>query len=141
MISMNKALILGRVGSDPVSRATKGDGKIIILSIATNQKYKDKEGNYIEKTEWHEVMIAKPAVVSLIENRLKKGDEVYIEGSLCKSKWMDESGKEKSSSQIHVKDPEHVFKFEQQKSVVKNLESNSEEKTSAPRAIKKKARA
>jgi single-strand DNA-binding protein len=139
MISINKALIYGRLGSDPEIRHNKDGGKLAILSIATNSSYKDKtSGKYIEKSEWHEVVVYKPNVVQLIEGMVKKGDEVYVEGAITKSKWTDSKGVEKSQTQIQAKDPEHIFKFFRQRKV----ENNPEEKLPvAKKPAKKKAAA
>ena len=79
-MSVNKVILLGRVGKEPEIRQV-GDNKVANFSIATSEKFKDKAGNKVENTEWHNVVFwGKQA--ELIEQYVHKGDELYIEGSI-----------------------------------------------------------
>ena len=112
MISINKVIIAGHVGSDPEIRATKDGGKFAVLSVATHQHYKSKDNERVERTEWHNITVFKPNLVTLIEENVGKGDEIYVAGSLIKSGWVDKSGGEKSQMQIQVRDIDHIVRFQ-----------------------------
>lgn len=85
MSSINKVMVLGRLGADP-----KASGPATKLSIATNEKYKDKNGVYVDKTEWHHVtMFGRLAEIAM--QYLKKGSIVYVEGKMQTTKWQDKT--------------------------------------------------
>lgn len=95
MASVNKVILLGRLGKDPEVRRMQSGDAVCNFSLATSDKYKDKtSGEYKENTEWHNVT-AYGKLAEIIERYLKKGSEVYIEGSLHSQKWTDASGVEK----------------------------------------------
>jgi single-strand DNA-binding protein len=99
--SVNKVIIIGNVGKDPEIRRTQ-DGKAIAnLSVATSETWRDKNsGERKEKTEWHRVVIFNEALCKVVEQYLKKGAKVYVEGALQTRKWTDQSGVEKYSTEI-----------------------------------------
>lgn len=101
MSSVNKAIIVGKLGKDPEIRAMQNGNEIANLSIATSERWKDKTtGGRKEKTEWHKVVIYNEALVKVAKAYLKKGSSVYIEGAIQTRKWMDQSGVEKYSTEI-----------------------------------------
>ena len=98
--SVNKAIILGRLGKDPEVRNFQNGGKVVNLRVATSERYKDREGNQQERTEWHAVSIFNEKLGEIAERYLKKGSEVYLEGQIETRKWTDQAGVEKYSTEI-----------------------------------------
>lgn len=99
--SVNKVILIGNVGADPEIRR-KQDGKPIAnLRIATSETWRDKSsGDRKEKTEWHTVVVFSEGLVKVIEQYVKKGSKVYIEGALQTRKWQDQSGNDRYSTEI-----------------------------------------
>lgn len=101
MSSVNKAIIVGNLGRDPEIRSTQGGQKVVNLSVATSERWKDKNTNeYKEKSEWHRVVIFNEGIVGVAEKYLKKGSKVYLEGQIQTRKWTDQSGVEKYTTEI-----------------------------------------
>lgn len=101
MSSVNKVILVGNVGNDPEIRTFQNGGRVANLSLATTEKWKDKEtGEKKEKTEWHRVSVPNDALVKVIENYVKKGSKLYIEGQLETRKWQDANGQEKYSTEV-----------------------------------------
>lgn len=100
MAGVNKAIILGRLGRDPEVRNFQNGGKVVNLRIATSERYKDREGNQQERTEWHAVAIFNERLGDVAEKYLRKGSEVYIEGQIETRKWQDQSGQERYTTEI-----------------------------------------
>lgn len=99
--SVNKVILIGRLGADPDVRMTQDDNKIVRLSIATSENWKDKNsGERKEKTEWHRVVIFSPGLANISEKYLKKGSRVYIEGQLQTRKFNDQAGVEKYTTEV-----------------------------------------
>jgi single-strand DNA-binding protein len=100
--SLNKVLLIGRLGADPEIKQMVNGKNVARLSIATSQSWKDKtSGERKEKTEWHRVVIFNEGLVSVVQQYLKKGANVYLEGQLTTRKWKDESsGQDKYSTEI-----------------------------------------
>ena len=100
--SLNKVQIIGRLGADPEIKQMVNGKNVARLSVATSQSWKDKSsGERKEKTEWHRVVIFNEGLVSVVQQYVKKGANVYIEGSLSTRKWKDEStGQDKYSTEI-----------------------------------------
>ena len=100
--SLNKVLLIGRLGADPEIKQMVNGKSVARLSIATGQSWKDKTtGERKEKTEWHRVVIFNEGLVSVVQQYLKKGANVYIEGALTTRKWKDESsGQDKYSTEV-----------------------------------------
>ena len=107
--SVNKAIILGRLGRDPeISKMNSGDS-VANLSIATSETWKDKKtGEKREKSEWHRVVIWGP-LAEIAERYLSKGSQVYLEGQIETRKWQDQSGQEKYSTEIVLRGPRAVM--------------------------------
>lgn len=101
MASVNKVIIIGNLGKDPEIRALNSGDRVANLSVATSETWRDKNsGEKKEKTEWHRVVIFNEHIVKVAEQYVRKGDKVYIEGSLQTRKWTDQSGVEKYSTEI-----------------------------------------
>jgi single-strand DNA-binding protein len=100
--SLNKVLLIGRLGADPEIKQMVNGKSVARLSIATSQSWKDKSsGERKEKTEWHRVVIFNEGLVNVVQQYLKKGANVYIEGALTTRKWKDESsGQDKYSTEV-----------------------------------------
>lgn len=102
--SVNKVIIIGNLGRDPEVRTFQNGGKIVNLSIATSETWRDKQsGERREKTEWHAVSITNEALAKIAEQYLRKGSTVYIEGQLETRKWQDQSGADRYSTEVCVK--------------------------------------
>ncbi|MGH1376656.1 MAG: single-stranded DNA-binding protein [Alphaproteobacteria bacterium] len=102
--SVNKVILVGNVGADPDIRTMQSGDKVVTLSVATSENWKDKNtGERREKTEWHRVVIFNKGLVSVCENYLRKGAKVFIEGQLETRKWQDQSGQDKYSTEIVLK--------------------------------------
>jgi len=99
--SVNKVILVGNLGADPEVRNLPNGGKVVNLSIATSENWKDKNtGERREKTEWHRVVIFSEGLTRVAESYLRKGSKVYIEGQLQTRKWQDQSGADKYSTEI-----------------------------------------
>jgi single-strand DNA-binding protein len=100
MASLNRVTLIGNVGRDPEIRATQGGSKIANLSIATTDKWKDKNGERHERTEWHRAVIFNEGLVGIVEKYVRKGSQIMIEGSLQTRKWQDQSGQDRYSTEV-----------------------------------------
>ena len=100
--SLNKVSLIGRLGADPEIKQMVNGKSVARLSVATSQSWKDKStGERKEKTEWHRVVIFNEGLVNVVQQYLKKGANVYIEGALTTRKWKDEaSGQDKYSTEV-----------------------------------------
>ena len=99
--SVNKVTLLGRLGQDPEVVSTSGDSQIVKFSLATSERWKDRNsGEQRERTEWHRVVIFNENLGRIAEQYLKKGAMVYIEGQLQTRKWQDQSGQDKYTTEV-----------------------------------------
>jgi single-strand DNA-binding protein len=99
--SVNKVILIGNLGRDPEVRTFQNGGKVCNLSIATSENWRDKaSGERKEKTEWHRVSIYNERLADVAEKYLKKGAKVYIEGQLETRKYTDQSGQEKYTTEV-----------------------------------------
>ncbi len=99
--SINKVILLGRLGADPEIRMSQDGKKIAKFSLATSESWKDKQsGEKKEKTEWHKVIIFSSGLADITEKYLKKGSLIYIEGQISTRKYTDQSGIEKYITEI-----------------------------------------
>jgi len=99
--SVNKVILVGNLGFDPEIRTLNSGDRVANLRLATSESWRDKQsGERKEKTEWHRVVIFNDNLVKVAEQYLRKGSQVYIEGSLQTRKWTDQSGAEKYSTEI-----------------------------------------
>lgn len=99
---LNKVMIIGYVGQDPEVRytgnATNGT-KVATLRVATSERYKDKDGNVKEQTEWHSIVCWRQ-LADVVEKYVKKGTQLYVEGKLVTRSWEDQNGGKKYSTDI-----------------------------------------
>jgi single-strand DNA-binding protein len=99
--SVNKVIIVGNLGRDPEVRSFANGGKVVNLRIATSETWRDKaSGERKERTEWHSVAIFNEALGKIAEQYLKKGSTVYIEGQLETRKWQDQSGADRYTTEV-----------------------------------------
>lgn len=102
--SVNKVILIGRLGRDPESRSFQNGGKVVNLRVATSEHWKDKQsGERKERTEWHSVAIFSEGLCRVAEQYLRKGSNVYIEGQLETRKWQDQSGADRYSTEITLR--------------------------------------
>ncbi len=100
MSSVNKVIILGRLGKDPEVRNFLAGGKVVNFSVATSERWKDSDGNQKERTEWHNVAIFNEKLGEIAERYLRKGAQVYLEGRLETRKWQDQSGNDRYTTEV-----------------------------------------
>jgi single-strand DNA-binding protein len=99
MSTLNKAMIIGRLGQEPDVRYTQSNTAVANLSIATSERYKDKGGEWKEQTEWHRV-VAWGRLAEICQEYLKKGSQVYIEGPIQTKEWEDKEGQTRYTTEI-----------------------------------------
>lgn len=101
--SVNKVTLVGRLGKDPEVRNSPDGAKIVTMSVATSEAWKDRaSGEKKERTEWHRVVIFNEKLGEIAERYLKKGSQVYVEGSLQTRKWADQQGIEKYTTEVVI---------------------------------------
>ena len=100
---INKVILVGNLGNDPELRYTGGGTAVCNFSIATNESYKDADGNMVDKTEWHRV-VAWGRLAEICGEYLTKGRQVYIEGSLHTNKWEDKDGNTRYTTEIKARE-------------------------------------
>jgi single-strand DNA-binding protein len=99
--SVNKVILVGNLGRDPEVRSFPNGGKVVNLRIATSETWRDKQsGERKERTEWHSVAIFNENLGRIAEQYLRKGSTVYIEGQLETRKWQDQSGQDRYSTEV-----------------------------------------
>ena len=99
--SVNKVTLIGNLGRDPEIKTMKSGDQVANLSIATSEKWRDKDsGDMREKTEWHRVVIFNEKLAEVAEKYLREGSSVYLEGQLQTRKWTDQQGQEKYTTEI-----------------------------------------
>ena len=102
MSSVNKVILLGNIGKDPEVRETKS-GNIANLVLATSERYTDKSGQKQENTEWHNLVVF-GKLADVVAKYVKKGDKLYVEGSITTRKWEDKEGNTRYNTDIKVRD-------------------------------------
>ncbi len=99
--SVNKVILVGNLGRDPEVRSTQDGAKIVQLSLATSESWKDRgTGERREKTEWHRIVIFNERLADVAEQYLRKGSKLYVEGQLQTRKWTDKEGMERYTTEI-----------------------------------------
>lgn len=99
--SVNKVILIGRLGADPEVRSFGNGGKVVNLRVATSETWRDRNsGERKERTEWHSVAIYNEALGKIAEQYLKKGSSVYLEGALETRKWQDQSGQDRYTTEV-----------------------------------------
>ncbi len=99
--SINKVVLLGNIGNEPQVRTTTGGQKIVSFSLATSERWKDRQtGEQKEQTEWHRVVIFNPNLAEVAERMLQKGTKLYIEGQLKTRKWQNPQGQDVFTTEV-----------------------------------------
>lgn len=102
--SVNKVILLGNVGKDPEIKATTSGVPVATFSIATSERFKDKSGNWQDRTEWHN-LVAYQRTAEIVRDYVKKGNKLYVEGRLQTSSWDDkQTGQKRYKTEIIVND-------------------------------------
>ena len=132
--SLNKVLLIGRLGADPEIKQMVNGKSVARLSLATSQSWKDKSsGEKKEKTEWHRVVIFNEGLVNIVQQYLKKGANIYVEGALTTRKWKDESsGQDKYSTEVVLQGYNSSLTMLDGKSKSDNSNLVTENKSSLP---------
>lgn len=99
-MSVNKVILLGNLGDDIKMHHFDNGNCVGNFPLATNESYKDKDGNKVDKTEWHNVVV-RNKTAETIEKYVKKGDQIYLEGKISTRKWQDENGNDRYTTEIH----------------------------------------
>jgi single-strand DNA-binding protein len=99
MSSLNKAMIIGRLGQDPEVRYTQSNTAFATMNVATSEKYKDRNGELQENTEWHRV-VAWGRLAEICQEYLKKGSLVYFEGPIQTREWEDKDGQKRYTTEV-----------------------------------------
>jgi single-strand DNA-binding protein len=99
MAGVNKVILVGNLGKDPEVRYLEGGTAVANFPLATSETYKDKTGNKVESTEWHNIVMWR-ALAEIAEKYLKKGMQVYIEGKLRTRSWQDKEGNKRYTTEI-----------------------------------------
>ena len=99
--SVNKVILLGNLGRDPEIRSMQSGSKMASFSIATSKRWKDRNTQeQKEKTSWHNIVVFGDGLVSIVENYVKKGSKIYVEGELQTRKWQDQDGNDKYTTEV-----------------------------------------
>ena len=146
--SVNKVILIGNVGQDPEIRSFQSGGRVCNLSIATSERWKDRENNeQKERTQWHRVVVFNENLINLIEKYVNKGSKLFIEGQLETRKWTDSSGQDKYSTEVVLRNYRGELTFLDSRSnnndndfvqtnnennELKNTETNQEVKEPSP---------
>ncbi len=101
--SVNKVILVGNLGRDPEVRMTQSNMKVVNLSVATSERWRDRQsGETQERTEWHRVVIFNDNLADVAERYLRKGSTVYLEGQLQTRKWQDQSGQDRYTTEVVI---------------------------------------
>ena len=134
--SLNKVLLIGRLGADPEIKQMVNGKSVARFSLATSNTWKDKNtGEKKEKTEWHRIVIFNEGLVKVVQQYVKKGAQVYVEGQLSTRKWKDEkAGVDKYSTEVLLQGFNSSFKILSNKNnQLENLQDDPGEKSSLPK--------
>ncbi len=99
--SVNKVILVGNVGQDPEVRQFQNGGQVCSFSLATSENWKDRNtGERREKTEWHRISVFNEGLIRVVQNYVKKGSKLYLEGQLETRKWQDQNGQDRYSTEV-----------------------------------------
>ena len=101
MAGVNKVILLGNLGADPEVKYLEGDNVVANLRLATTESYKDRNGNRVDQTEWHDLELWGPQA-KIAEQYLKKGSQIYVEGKIKSDTWQDDQGQNRKRTKIRV---------------------------------------
>jgi single-strand DNA-binding protein len=99
MAGVNRVILIGNLGKDPEIRSLEGGVKVANFSLATSESYKGKNGEKVEQTEWHNIVLWR-GLAEVAENYLKKGNSIYIEGKIRTRDWTDKDGNKRYTTEI-----------------------------------------
>src|ERR1700730_6648438 len=100
---LNRVMLIGNVGQDPEIRSTQGGVSVATRSLATSERWTDKEtGEKKERTEWHRVVVWPEGLVGVVEKDVRKGSKIYVDGTLVTRKWQDQGGNDRYSTEVVV---------------------------------------
>ena len=105
--SLNKVILIGNLGADPEVRSTSNGSRVATLSLATSRRWKNQSGEQQEKTEWHRVILWNnkgSSLADLAERYCKKGDKIYVEGSIEYRSWQDREGQTRYTTEITARE-------------------------------------
>lgn len=108
---LNRVQLIGNLGLDPERRQFQSGGSVVRLRLATSESYRDGRGERVERTEWHSVAVWPDGLQDLVSQYLRKGDKVLVEGKLRTTKWQDQSGADRTTTEIHVTPYDGQIKF------------------------------
>lgn len=100
---INKVILVGNVGQDPDIRSTASGTRVANLRLATNERRRDRDGQWTDHTEWHTVVVW-GRMVDVVEQYVQKGRQLYIEGVLRTRSWEQQDGQKRSATEIHVRE-------------------------------------
>ena len=100
---INKVILVGNVGQDPEIRSTAGGTRVANMRMATNERRRDRDGNWSDHTEWHTVVVW-GRLVDVVEQYVNKGRQLYIEGVLRTRSWEGQDGQKRSTTEVHVRE-------------------------------------
>lgn len=100
MAGLNKVQLIGRLGGDPEARSLNNGGEVVNLRLATSESWKDRDGNRLERTEWHNIAIFNEGLAKVATSYLRKGSQCFIEGQLQTRKWTDQAGNDRYSTEV-----------------------------------------
>lgn len=98
--SVNKVILIGNLGKDPEARSMNNGGEVVNFTLATSERWNDRDGNRQEKTEWHNVVIFNENLGRIAKQYLRKGSSVYVEGQLQTRKWTDQNGNDRYTTEV-----------------------------------------
>lgn len=109
---MNRVTLIGNLGADPEVRHTQAGQKIVSMSIATSERWKDqRSGETRERTEWHRVVIFNEGLANVAEKYLAKGAKILVEGKLATRKWQDQQGNDRYTTEIVLSPYQGILTF------------------------------
>ena len=100
-MSLNKVLLIGRLGKDPETRYFQDGTTVVNMSLATDEGYTDRDGNKVDKTEWHRI-VAFGKQAEICSQYLQKGSKIFVEGKLRTRKWQDQDGQDRYITEIVI---------------------------------------
>lgn len=120
MASVNKVILVGNLGADPEMRQTSSGDPVCTLSVATSEKYKNRDGELQTTTEWHKVVLFR-RLAEIASQYLRKGSSAYFEGQLKTRKWADKNGLERYTTEVEVNELKLLDRQEFQSEIVKSV--------------------
>jgi single-strand DNA-binding protein len=119
MASVNKVILVGNLGADPEMRHTSSGDPVCTLSVATTEKYKNRDGELQTTTEWHKVVLFR-RLAEIANQYLRKGSSAYFEGQLKTRKWIDKNGLERYTTEVEANELKLLDRQESQQSAPVN---------------------